>query len=285
MTPHTNLSNYRFLSSGRQRWAGSDGMVLAIVMLVATLLLVALTVALPSVYQEGQREREAELMFRGTQYARGVALFHRKFGRYPASVKELLQTNGLRFLRKEYSDPMDPKGKWRFIHVNASGVLLDSKNQPLGRNPNNPNNPAGLGQNPSSSSMLGGNSSMGSSNSMGSPGGMSGMGMNPPTGGFGQTGPTSSFFGSPNEIHGAFIAGVAATSHHESIKIWQKHHHYDEWEFTGLDMGVFGIQIGMPGYSSAPAGTGQQSPSQGSGFSQGSFGSTNSPTNFGPNSN
>jgi hypothetical protein len=260
-------------------------MVLAIVMLVATLLLVALTAALPSVYQEGQREREAELMFRGTQYARGVALFHRQFGRYPVSVKELLQTNGLRFLRKEYSDPMDPKGKWRFIHVNASGVLLDSKNQTLGRNPNNPNNPAGLGQNPSSSSILGGNSSMGGSNSMGSPGGMSGMGMSPSTGGFGQTGPTSSFFGSSDEIHGAFICGVAATSHHESIKIWQKHHHYDEWEFTGLDMGVFGIQVGMPGYSSAPAGPGQQSPSQGSGFSQGSFGSTNSPSNFGPSSN
>jgi len=36
-------------------------MVLVIVMMVATLLLIALTAVLPSVYQEGQREREAEL--------------------------------------------------------------------------------------------------------------------------------------------------------------------------------------------------------------------------------
>ncbi len=115
----------------RQRGRGTDGMVLVIVMMVATLLLIALTAALPSVYQEGQREREAELIFRGTQYARAVALFHQQFNRYPVSVKELLQTNGMRFLRQEYRDPMDPKGKWRFIHVNAAGVLIDSKNQPL----------------------------------------------------------------------------------------------------------------------------------------------------------
>jgi hypothetical protein len=252
-------------------------MVLVIVMMVATLLLIALTAVLPSVYQEGQREREAELIFRGTQYGRAVALFHRKFGRYPVSVKELLQTNGMRFLRQEYRDPMDPKGKWRFIHVSASGVLLDSKNQPLGIHQNNP---AGIGQNTSPSSMLGGNSSMGGANSMGFQRGFSGMGMTPPTGGSGQTGPTSSFFGNPNEIQGAYIAGVAATSHHESIKIWQKHHHYDEWEFLGIDMGIFGIQVGMPGYSSGPTGVGQQPTSQGPGFSQGSFGSTPPPSNY-----
>ena len=122
-------------------------MVLIIVMMVATLLLIALTAALPSVYQEGQREREEELIFRGTQYGKAVALFHKQFNRYPVSTKELLQTNGMRFLRQEYRDPMDPKGKWRFIHVNAAGVLLDSKNQPLGLNQTNP---AGLGGSSSS---------------------------------------------------------------------------------------------------------------------------------------
>jgi type II secretory pathway pseudopilin PulG len=264
---------------------GTDGMVLVIVMMVATLLLIALTAALPSIYQEGQREREEELIFRGTQYGRAVALFHRQFNRYPVSVKELLQTNGYRFLRQEYRDPLDPKGKWRFIHVNASGVLLDSKNQPLGGNQNNPGNPGGIGQSNSTSSILGGNSSTAGSDSMGFQGGFSGMGTNPPTGGSGQIGPTSSFFGNQNEIQGAYIAGVAATSHHESIKIWHKHHHYDEWEFLGIDMGIFGIQVGLPGNSSGPTGVGQQPTSQGLGFSQGSSGSTPSPTTFGPSSN
>jgi len=274
-------------------------MVLLIVMAVATLLLIALTAALPSIYQEGQREREAELIFRGTQYGRAVALFHKQFGRYPASTKELLQTNGMRFLRQEYRDPLDPKGKWRFIHVNAAGVLLDSINQPLG---NNCGNPAGIGQTSSTSSMQGGGSSFGSSsfgsssmgsssmggssagcsNSMGTQGGVNGIGANSTAAGSSQIGPTSSFFGSSsNQIQGALIAGVAATSHHESIRIWQKHHHYDEWEFLGIDMGIFGIQVGMPGVSSGPTGMGQQSPSQGFGSPQGNFGSSNATTTFG----
>jgi type II secretory pathway pseudopilin PulG len=301
MATHIKISNCRFRSSRRPRDGTSDGMVLLIVMAVATLLLIALTATLPSVYQEGQREREEELIFRGTQYGRAVALFHKQFGRYPASTKELLQTNGMRFLRQEYRDPLDPKGKWRFIHVNAAGVLLDSINQPLG---NNCGNPAGLGQTSSTSSMQGGGSSFGSSsfgsssmgsssmggggssagcsNSMGTQGGLSGMGSNSTVAGSSQIGPTSSFFGSSsNQIQGAFIAGVAATSHHESIKIWQKHHHYDEWEFLGIDMGIFGIQVGMPGVSSGPVGMGQQSTSQGFGSSQGSFGSSNSSSSFG----
>jgi len=262
--------------------------VLIIVMIVATLLLIALTATLPSVYQEGQREREEELIFRGTQYGKAVALFHKQFGRYPVSTKELLQTNGMRFLRQEYRDPMDPKGKWRFIHVSASGVLLDSKNQPIGTNSNNPN-PAGIGTNNSTNSSFGGTSSMGNSSfgnsSMGMQGGSRGMGMNSPSGS-GQVGSSSSFFGNSNGVQGAYIAGVAAASHHESIKIWNKHHHYDEWEFLGIDMGIFGIQVGMPGGASSPSGLGQEQPaSQGFGSSQGGIGFTNSNSNFGSPSN
>jgi len=316
MAKLTELSNCRFRSRDRQSPRGPDGMVLVIVMVVATLLLIALTAALPSILQEGQREREAELIFRGTQYGRAVALFHRRFNRYPVSVKELLGTNGQRFLRQEYRDPMDPKGKWRFIHVSAAGALLDSKNRPLN---NNQNNPAGIGGNNSSSSnsIMGGNSSMGGANSSAfqgggniiganSPAGGSGqigptssfgganssafqgggniIGGNSPAGGSGQIGPTSSFFGNQNETLGAYIAGVAATSHHESIKVWQKHRHYDEWEFLGIDMGIFGIQVGMPG-SSGPTGMGQQPTTQGPGFTNGPPGITPPPQTFGPSPN
>jgi hypothetical protein len=123
---------------------------------------------------------------------------------------------------------------------------------------------------------------MGSSNSMGLQGGSEGAGTSSAAGGSSQIGPTSSFFGNQNDVQGAYIAGVAATSHHESIKVWQKHHHYDEWEFLGIDMGIFGIQVGMSGVSAGPTGMGQQSTSQGFGASQqGSFGSSNATTTFG----
>jgi type II secretory pathway pseudopilin PulG len=110
--------------------SSSTGFALLIVMVAAAVLLIGLTAVLPSVYQEGQREREAELIFRGYQYARAIAGYHQKFQRYPTSIEDLTKlTNGFRFLRKEYADPMTPGGKWRFIHANAQGVLLDSKNQ------------------------------------------------------------------------------------------------------------------------------------------------------------
>jgi type II secretory pathway pseudopilin PulG len=281
--------NCRFRSSKRGP-ANSHGLVLIVVMMVAVLLLISLTATLPSVYQEGQREREAELIFRGTQYARAVALFHRQFNRFPVSTKELLQTNGVRFLRQEYRDPMDPKGKWRFIHVNASGTLLDSKNQPM-MNPNG--NPAGVGfgnSNPGSSfSNPTAGSAFSSSSPMGaqSQSGFGGFGSSSSTSGSSQFGPTPSFFGNSNQIQGAFIAGVAATSHHESIQVWKKHHHYDEWEFIGIDMGVFGVQVGLDGGS--PGMPGQQVTSPNSGFSQGtSFGTANptsNPSSFGPSPN
>jgi len=141
----------RSFASGRDRFRGNglperddlrniaSGFALLLVMVAAAVLLIGLSAALPSIYQEGQREREEELIFRGIQYARAIASFHQKFQRYPTNIQELTKlTNGYRFLRKEFRDPMTPGGKWRFIHANAQGALLDSKTQaPL---------PGGLGQ-------------------------------------------------------------------------------------------------------------------------------------------
>jgi len=305
----TKLPICPFRNSARARKA--EGMVLIIVMMVAALLLVALTVTLPSVYQEGQREREAELIFRGTQYARAVGLFHRQFNRYPVNIKELMGTNGMRFLRQEYSDPMDRKGKWRFIHANAAGVLIDSKNQPL---TTNQPNPAGLGAqssfsgqppSPGQTSPAGGMSLGGSASSFGGPGQSSfsssdqssfgnsnqssfgGSGQNPLGLGTSQPGSqsTSTFFGSSSGVQGAFIVGVAATTHHESIRIWQKHQHYDEWEFIGTDQGIFGVQVGMPGFSSGQTGLGQQPTQQGFGSSQGNMNPLSTPPSSTPPSN
>jgi type II secretory pathway pseudopilin PulG len=204
---------------------GECGYALLIVMMLATVLLVSLTAALPSIYQEGQRQREEELIFRGTEYARAIALFHRQFRRFPTDVKELLQTNGIRFLRQAYPDPMTRKGKWRFIHANASGVLLDSKLRPLvapkvpgafGKEREQPQNPSGREESKADSQE------------------------------------SSSFFAGGNEIKGAFIVGVASMSRRESIRIWNKHNHYDEWEFLGVDMNTLGMPAVVPGQSGAP---------------------------------
>lgn len=227
--------------------APRGGYALLVVMATAALLLVSLTVALPSVYQEAQREREAELIFRGNQYARAIILFHRQFQRFPTSVKELLQTNGIRFLRQAYPDPMDPKGKWRFIHANAAGVLLDSKMQ--GPRPNAPN---------ASGTMFG--TSPGTSQTA------PGTGAAQPDSQSTPSQSTSAFFGSDNQMVGAFIVGVAATSHRASIRVWNNRTHYDEWEFLGVDLNLLGGvpgQMGGPGLPQGSPGSGGQTPGPG----------------------
>ncbi len=134
---------FRLFSSHRgrrpRRESSEAGYILLIVMMMATLLLVSLAAAVPSIYVEGQREKEKELIFRGEQYARAIILFHQQFKRYPTSVKELLHTNNLSYLRHAYPDPMTRSGKWRFIHATANGVVLDSKIlKPPGMNQNKP---------------------------------------------------------------------------------------------------------------------------------------------------
>ena len=63
--------------------------------------------ALPAWRHEAQREKEAELVFRGEQYARAVALYRAKNqNAFPPSVDVLVQG---KFLRKKYLDPITNK--------------------------------------------------------------------------------------------------------------------------------------------------------------------------------
>jgi type II secretory pathway pseudopilin PulG len=217
----------------RRAQPDEQGYVLLIIMMMLAILLIMLTEALPSVYTEAQREREKELIFRGQQYARAIYLFHLQFNRYPTSVKQLLDTNGLRFLRRAYRDPMARNGKWRFIHATANGIITDSKTI-------SPPGTAGLqGAQP------------------GLPGG--GPGQNA------AMGPNSlgSSFGS-QKIEGAYIVGVAPLSNQQSIIVYNHHAHYDNWEFLGIP-GVPGSVIRpvlIPGLAipSAPGQPGEASP-------------------------
>lgn len=258
---------FRWSSSYSGRHPRSDsseaGYILLVVMMMATLLLISLAAAVPSIYVEGQREKEKELIFRGEQYARAIILFHQQFRRYPTSIKELLHTNNLSFLREAYPDPMTRSGEWRFIHATANGVILDSKilkppglqkNQPLGDNSN-----AGGPQSASGVSTANQPASQGESQSGGfKMGGFSLPGLEQNSG-QDQQSSGSSFFGN-NQIKGAFIVGVASTSHHQSIGVFDKRTEYDEWEFLGIPgapgapniMGAgaapgAGVQPGQPG--------------------------------------
>jgi type II secretory pathway pseudopilin PulG len=69
-----------------------------------SIMAVALSVALPAWNTAARREKEAELIFRGEQYARAIALFQRQYGNaLPPSIDVLVNE---RFLRKRYTDPI-----------------------------------------------------------------------------------------------------------------------------------------------------------------------------------
>ena len=68
---------------------------------------IVLSTTLPVFSTMARREREAELIFRGQQYARAVALFQRKYGNaLPPNIDALLNNGSDRFLRKQYKDPI-----------------------------------------------------------------------------------------------------------------------------------------------------------------------------------
>jgi len=80
---------------------------------------VLMTVALPTWSQMIRRENEEELIFRGTQYARAIGLYQRRFANAaPASVDVLIEQ---RMLRKKFKDPMSPNEDGEFQFLTAAG--------------------------------------------------------------------------------------------------------------------------------------------------------------------
>src|SRR6185503_1606394 len=79
------------------------GYAMAALLVGMAVMAIMLGVALPVWRTAVQREREAELVFRGEQYAHAIEIFQRKTGGYPPSLDVLEKT---RAIRKLYKDPI-----------------------------------------------------------------------------------------------------------------------------------------------------------------------------------
>jgi type II secretory pathway pseudopilin PulG len=97
----------------RQRDRGA--MLLAVLFMMAMMVIVAMAMA-PSFVQQMKRDREEEMIHRGTEYARAVKKFYKKFGRYPSNLEQLDNTNQIRFLRRRFKDPLTKDGEWKLLH-------------------------------------------------------------------------------------------------------------------------------------------------------------------------
>jgi type II secretory pathway pseudopilin PulG len=112
----------------QRRRRDSGAMLLAVLFMMAVMVIAALAIA-PSLVMQMKRDREAEMIHRGTEYARAIKKYYKKFGRYPANLEQLDNTNQIRFLRRRYKDPLTKDGEWRLLHygdiasvIGANGV-------------------------------------------------------------------------------------------------------------------------------------------------------------------
>lgn len=103
---------------------GEQGFLLVGVIVMAALVLIALSVAAPIVAKDLKREKELEAKHRGEQYVRAIRLFYQKTNAYPASVKALENTNNVRYLRQHYLDPMTGKDDWKLIGLGQAKTTV-----------------------------------------------------------------------------------------------------------------------------------------------------------------
>ena len=115
-----------------------DGYAMAALLVAMTIMAIFMSMALPAWRTAAQREKEAELIFRGQQYARAIALFQRKYANtFPPNLNVLLDGH---FLRKKYKDPMTQDGEFQLVYANQqasaqpnAGGIVPTQGQPAPR--------------------------------------------------------------------------------------------------------------------------------------------------------
>lgn len=119
-----------------RRRSPAAGYTLIVLVIAVTLLSIAVATALPLWSGQIKRDKEAELVFRGLQYAEAIRVFQRRFGRPPARLEELMEVRP-RSIRQLWKDPMTEDGAWVLL-------VKDPQNQP--GNNGAPRNPEGGAQ-------------------------------------------------------------------------------------------------------------------------------------------
>jgi type II secretory pathway pseudopilin PulG len=198
----------------RPERSGERGYAMVALLVLMAVMAVAMTVALPAWSTLARREKEAELVFRGEQYARAIMLFQRKSaGAFPPSIDVLVNE---RFLRKRFKDPIT-NDEFKTIAVGEAVSQAQTAN-PLAR--------GGLGTGAPAPAARGAGPAGAAPQS-------------PPNGGRGtfvlggnQGGVRGAGVGAGG---GAGIMGVTSKSTEMSIRQYKGADRYDQWLFIATD--------------------------------------------------
>ena len=194
---------------GARRNAAERGYAMAALLVAIAVMGVLMSVAMPVWRHQVQRENEAELVFRGEQYARAIALFQRKLpGTFPPNIDLLVQQ---KFLRKKYKDPMTEDGEFQVLYAGAQMTGATQGGQAGAR---------GTGS-----------------------GSVTAPVVRPGSGGQGAAGSAGTSGGARGGI-----VGVASKSKEASIRLYKGRGRYNEWQFIFAAMANQpGGGVGMPG--------------------------------------
>ncbi len=247
---------------------------------------VALSMLLPAWTTMARREREAELMFRGNQYARAVAMYQRSRGAFPPSVDVLVNE---KFLRKKYKDPMTEDGEFQLLMVGMPipGQATAPAAPGRGGVPGAGGRGAGLGAGGGAGLGAGGRGGLGAGGGLGTGGGLgaggglgSGQGTAPAGGrgtgatlGTGLGGGTQAATGTQAPTSGfnrvtrpgaggttGPILGVVSKSEETSLRLFNGRNKYNEWAFVATEATA---QAGGPGTTIPGGPGGTQTPGMG----------------------
>ena len=263
-----------------RRTGSQDGYVLLAILFALTLLVIALSAAAPRAAKAIQRQKEAELIRRGEQYALAIRRFYKKFGRYPSDLDQLENTNNIRFLRRKYLDPITGKDDWQPIQFGQARPPTGFFGQKItttgGMSPSGPGlGPSTIGtglgtssNSASSSASATTSNSSAQSTSAATSSSATGISSTSPTGTAGNPLSTDQLAG--KTFGGGAIVGVSIPSQKESLKEFQQKDHYNDWQFVydptmdptlrgGLGAGA---ATGVPGGIAAPPGINQPGTNQ-----------------------
>jgi type II secretory pathway pseudopilin PulG len=216
-----------------------QGYVLLAVIFLVALLTISLAIAVPKVTKEIQLDRERETMQRGKQYARAVKMYYKKFGAYPPNIDALVKpTNNIRFLRKKYTDLTTGRPDWKpvLFGQNKAPTAMGFFGQVLGgvggcavTNPVDAGSASSLNSNNSNCVGTGQNTD---TTQTGATTTTSTASTDPSAANNGAATSTSAFSQTGQTFGGAGIIGFSPNSPKQSIMIYKKKDHYNEWEFV-----------------------------------------------------
>jgi type II secretory pathway pseudopilin PulG len=234
MLTRTNLRVTKVSSRGFGRWRERGYALLAMLLAVSLLVIAAAAVA-PTIALQIRRERETELLHRAGEYRRAVRRFAKQTGRYPMKIEDLESTNGIRYLRKRFKDPVTGRD-FKLLHMADIPTALgtSTNNWSLQPGANASGNGDGIspaGENATAPAVQNAQSIAN--------GGVFAQGA--ATAGFGLAGssstnpaPSANQQGgqSGNQgFGGGVIIGVASTSKKKTIREFNSRNHYNQWLF------------------------------------------------------